>query len=348
MATITGLTAERMREIEAASIVDGHVDASGHLILTRYDGSQIDAGSALASVSQNALVKYLNATSFTETTPPLSYPDGVSFLWISDVESVADWPTFSGKWGTLHTVNWSAAYSDGDTNQVWTKLHSSGTPEQWIRSGNGTGWSAWKKLALSDEVTALAESQALALESVENDLGADITSTNVRVSAVEGRATTLENRATAVEGRATTLENRLGPVYAIQCGNGTVPNVTITALGYGAAPLSPANGYVRATNRITVPSAGTYLVTYRYKVGGSVGAGRAFVELTLASLSNYQYTIPADTTTFGRSPIGEGEDAGVLTSTVTVTAGAQIGANAFQSSGSAKSLDGVLNIQRIS
>jgi microcystin-dependent protein len=43
MATVTGLTAERMLEIEAASVVDGEV-VSGNLILTKHDGSTINAG----------------------------------------------------------------------------------------------------------------------------------------------------------------------------------------------------------------------------------------------------------------------------------------------------------------
>ena len=43
MATITGLTAERMLEIEAASVVDGEVVA-GELILQRQDGTPINAG----------------------------------------------------------------------------------------------------------------------------------------------------------------------------------------------------------------------------------------------------------------------------------------------------------------
>ena len=46
MATITGLTAERMLEIEAASVVDGEI-VNGHLILTRQDGSTIDTGPSL-------------------------------------------------------------------------------------------------------------------------------------------------------------------------------------------------------------------------------------------------------------------------------------------------------------
>lgn len=46
MATITGLTAARMLEIEDASVVDGEV-VSGDLILTKHDGTTINAGPVL-------------------------------------------------------------------------------------------------------------------------------------------------------------------------------------------------------------------------------------------------------------------------------------------------------------
>jgi Concanavalin A-like lectin/glucanases superfamily len=46
MATVTGLTAERMLEIEAASVVDGDI-VDGELILTKHDGSQVNAGSVI-------------------------------------------------------------------------------------------------------------------------------------------------------------------------------------------------------------------------------------------------------------------------------------------------------------
>lgn len=43
MATVTGLTAARMLEIEAASIVDGDV-VGDNLILTKHDGTTVNAG----------------------------------------------------------------------------------------------------------------------------------------------------------------------------------------------------------------------------------------------------------------------------------------------------------------
>jgi hypothetical protein len=46
MTTVTGLTADRMLAIEAASVVDGDV-VGGNLILTKHDGSQINAGSVI-------------------------------------------------------------------------------------------------------------------------------------------------------------------------------------------------------------------------------------------------------------------------------------------------------------
>jgi microcystin-dependent protein len=43
MATITGLTAERMLEIEGSSVVEGEI-VGGELILTKHDGTTINAG----------------------------------------------------------------------------------------------------------------------------------------------------------------------------------------------------------------------------------------------------------------------------------------------------------------
>lgn len=62
MGTVTGLTAERMLAIEAASVVDGAINTEGHLILTTHGGTEIDAGNALvaapdASDTQKGIVE---------------------------------------------------------------------------------------------------------------------------------------------------------------------------------------------------------------------------------------------------------------------------------------------------
>lgn len=51
MATVTVVTAERTLEIEANSVTGGHIDGSGHLILTTFDATEIDCGSVVGSIS---------------------------------------------------------------------------------------------------------------------------------------------------------------------------------------------------------------------------------------------------------------------------------------------------------
>jgi hypothetical protein len=51
MATVQVHTAERTAEIEANTVVSGSIDGSGHLILEKHDGSTVDAGSVVGSVS---------------------------------------------------------------------------------------------------------------------------------------------------------------------------------------------------------------------------------------------------------------------------------------------------------
>jgi hypothetical protein len=51
MATVDGLTKARMLAIEGASVVSGAVDAgTGHLLLTKHDGTVIDAGYVFGTV----------------------------------------------------------------------------------------------------------------------------------------------------------------------------------------------------------------------------------------------------------------------------------------------------------
>lgn len=217
MATIIGLTAERMREIEAASIVDGTIDVNGHLILTRYDGQTIDAGSAMVSVPSENLVHFLDRAGYAENTPPGGYPDGLSIMRLDDVESTADWPTFAGRFGTVATVNHRVTDgNDFDTNQTWTLLSgTAGTQEQWIRSGNGSGFGAWKRIALKADVDA-----------VNTALG----STNTTVTGIDNRVKTLENARNL--GDDAFAETALGSSYPL--GVSLMSNVAASwSVGFG-------------------------------------------------------------------------------------------------------------------
>lgn len=89
MATVTGLTAARMIEIEAASVVDG-VIVGDDLILTRYDGSTINAGDVrgpqgpIGSSSDTAVVI---ATSGTRPAMPYA---GL-YVYETDTDFVYRW-----------------------------------------------------------------------------------------------------------------------------------------------------------------------------------------------------------------------------------------------------------------
>lgn len=152
MATVTGLTAERMRQIEAGSIVDGKIDASGHLILTRYDETEIDAGDAVVAVPADAVVQHLDPTGYTNATPATSYPKGVSLLYLTDVQVASGGWGFTGSGGVVHTIHEGPT---GNVVQTWQRIGDSTViPEIWIRGGNGVGWQPWKKVATTEYVDA--------------------------------------------------------------------------------------------------------------------------------------------------------------------------------------------------
>jgi hypothetical protein len=77
VATVTVVTADRTLEIEATSIVDGEINAAGHLILTRHDGTPLDMG-AVSGVQLDAGTTYAKADvfSYVGDTDPGAVPNG--------------------------------------------------------------------------------------------------------------------------------------------------------------------------------------------------------------------------------------------------------------------------------
>jgi len=89
MATVDGLTKARMLAIEAASIVSGLINGSGHLILSRFDGETVDAGYALVAVPDATTTtkgvvelatatEVLTGTDDTRSVTPASMLGGIS------------------------------------------------------------------------------------------------------------------------------------------------------------------------------------------------------------------------------------------------------------------------------
>lgn len=99
MATVTGLTADRMLAIEAASVVDGDVNGAGHLILTTHGGTTMDAGSVIgpqgppgtpaASGSVSPVANTLalrSSTAQVKTAPPSATDDAATKLYVDNTD----------------------------------------------------------------------------------------------------------------------------------------------------------------------------------------------------------------------------------------------------------------------
>lgn len=151
MATVTGLTAQRMLAIEAASVVSGAINASGHLILTTHDGTQIDAGNALVAVPQESVVNILPAGSqgFTEQIEPHIYPQGLSLIYITDTTNQG-WGSLGFVSGTVQSMRIPDPTDGLGRVSQFFQNHTglNNEPDIWIRTGiEMFGWTAWRKLA---------------------------------------------------------------------------------------------------------------------------------------------------------------------------------------------------------
>lgn len=147
MATVTGLTAARMLAIEAASVVSGEIDDTGHLILTQHDGTEIDAG-AITEVIVNG---------FLETDLPSVYPLGFTLMSISSDNPWASFPTGFGTVVTNHLA----------TDQCIQIVYNisggaSGTLQQWSRSyqSSAGGWTPWMQTMVMNDLIPGSFTQA--------------------------------------------------------------------------------------------------------------------------------------------------------------------------------------------
>lgn len=293
MATVTGLTKDRMLAIEAASVVNGAVDpGTGHLILTTHDGTTIDAGyvwgtvvdasdefkgivelatdaevsagtdttRAVTPASLAALrVKTLSATDYTNASPPTDYPDGESLMFLGDTSATTDgWAPHADRtiWGNLYTLKWSW----GDTTQTWQNT-GAGASELWIRSGYSGGWSSWKQIP-SKPLT----SSDVGLGNVNNTSDANKPVSSAQQTALNAKAPTSSPTLTGtvtVQGRQVITPDVVtlsSGHAAIDASLGNLFDISATASFTLDNPTNPTDGQVIHL-RITQDGTGGRLIT---------------------------------------------------------------------------------------
>lgn len=125
MATVTGLTAARMLEIEDASVVSGEINGSGHLILTTFGGDEIDAGPVLGTIPDASetvkgiveLATTAEAEAGSDTTRAVT-PAGLATAISSGIPDASE--TVKGK---IEIATAAEADAGTDTTRALTPAH---------------------------------------------------------------------------------------------------------------------------------------------------------------------------------------------------------------------------------
>lgn len=178
MATVTGMTAAAMQAIRDGTIVSAAFDSANHLILTKYDGTQVDGGVVgAATTAQSGLVELATnaetqsgsdatravtpaglaslpgyrvqiVTGLKETDSPSAWPYGTSMQACTSGDG-GGWTPHGGD-GTVVTESISLTR----TAQIFYE-NSGGTAstKAWMREYNsgvgGGGWTAWAQIMLA-------------------------------------------------------------------------------------------------------------------------------------------------------------------------------------------------------
>lgn len=188
MATVTGMTAAAMQAIRDGSITGADFDSANHLILTKHDGTQLDAGiigpatTTLAGAVELATsaetvtgtdttravtpaglaslpgyrVQLLASNQLPESALPGSWPYGIS---MQNCTTSSGWSLMNG-FGTVVTDSISTDRtfqtfysSNGGTSPVlaWMRTYHSST--------GGGGWTQWQQINVVNNLSAASFTQ---------------------------------------------------------------------------------------------------------------------------------------------------------------------------------------------
>jgi hypothetical protein len=172
MATVTGLTAERMIEMENATVIDGDV-VGNDLVLRTRDGTQINAGNVRGPQGPAGLNGAGHIICTSTTRPSLVAGDEGKTIYETDTDLVRTWTgtrwklqeriicTYATRPTGLGTVDDGIAIYETDTNDeyVW-----SGTT--WVASNIGKLLGSFVSTASNDVVQGSTEIMATVTFSV--------------------------------------------------------------------------------------------------------------------------------------------------------------------------------------
>lgn len=192
MATVTGMTAAAMQAIRDGTVVSGHFDSANHLILTKYDGTTVDAGAlAVATTTQAGSVELAtNAETLSGSATNLAVtPAGLASLpgyrvqivsGIAESATPAAWPYGVSLQSVAAADSWSLNNSSGTivtysvvTDRTFQTFYTSTGGTSTVRtytrsyhsSSGGGGWTAWREETLVTVLNAASFTQLTAATS---------------------------------------------------------------------------------------------------------------------------------------------------------------------------------------
>lgn len=141
MATVTGYTAERMKEIEDSAIIAG-VIVGNDLILTRFDGEQVNAGNVRGPQGPTGSLSDTSIQIVTSSTRPENPYTGV-MIYETDTAQMfrwdgVQWLFSSGVWLTTSTTRPDYGFNGFQIYETDTKRYYTHDGVDWVYSGGVT------------------------------------------------------------------------------------------------------------------------------------------------------------------------------------------------------------------
>lgn len=166
MATIHGYTAEHMQEIEAATIVSGAINPAGHLILTRHDGSTMDAGLTISTDNFASVTETFSGLEPLKAISPLSIAQLTAGTALSSTQDL-DLMVQNGQFhqGTQGNATLALHYPNASQGgMLIVQSQASFVSQIFVPRPGYTGFTAWAYQRAKFSTNAWSDWQPLATE----------------------------------------------------------------------------------------------------------------------------------------------------------------------------------------